>query len=261
MLAKLVTAAISPLGTALLLAVLALLCAALGWRRRAWGLALAGTLWLAAWSTPLASHALRGRLEAPYPPVPVLSLPAAPVVVVLGGGVAPPATAQGLPQLEAAADRVWHAARVYHAGKAPLVLASGGGVRGAGAVSEAAAMAQLLAALGVPPGAVLLEDRSTNTAENARYSAQLLQARGINRVLLVTSALHMRRALAEFAAAGLQAHPAATDHEADNTRTWPAWRRWLPDASALEGSARAVKEWVGTAAAAARPAPATAHPP
>lgn len=245
MFSKLVIALVSPLGTSLCLLLLALLCAVLGWRRRAGLLTAVATLWLALWALPVASHALRGALEAPYPPLPVQSLPAAPVVVVLGGGVEPPDTRQGLPELHAAADRVWHAARVFHAGKAPLVLASGGGPGGLGAVSEAWAMGQLLQALGVPAQAVLLEERSTNTRENARYTAELLQKRGITRVLLVTSALHMRRALAEFEAVGLQAQPAAADHEAEDTRGWPAWRRWLPDAGALEGSARAIKEWVG----------------
>jgi uncharacterized SAM-binding protein YcdF (DUF218 family) len=49
---------------------------------------------------------------------------------------------------------------------------------------------------------MLLETRSRNTRENARYSAQLLDARKMHHILLVTSALHMERAMGEFSAQG-----------------------------------------------------------
>ncbi len=52
-------------------------------------------------------------------------------------------------------------------------------------------------------------------------------------------------ALALFEAQGLQVLPVATDHDAENTADWPDWRRWLPSGEALEGSRRAIKEWVG----------------
>ena len=51
---------------------------------------------------------------------------------------------------------------------------------------------------------MVLEERSLNTRQNAAYGAELLKARGIDRILLVTSALHMPRAVALFKAQGLQ---------------------------------------------------------
>jgi uncharacterized SAM-binding protein YcdF (DUF218 family) len=62
-----------------------------------------------------------------------------------------------------------------------------------------------------------------------------------NAVLLVTSALHMARACAEFEAVGPEALPAATDHEGRITAHWPWWQRWLPSTDALDGSARGVE--------------------
>ena len=73
-------------------------------------------------------------------------------------------------------------------------------------------------------------------------TAALLKSRGISRVLLVTSALHMPRARAQFERAGLQVVPAATDHLATTTAS-PL--RWLPSAEALDTSGRVIKEWVG----------------
>lgn len=99
-----------------------------------------------------------------------------------------------------------------------------------------------MADLGVPVSAMVLEPASRNTIENARFTADLLQDRGITRVLLVTSALHMPRSVALFEQQGLEIIPAATDHE---VRPEPAWRLWLPNTNALDGSSRAIKEWIG----------------
>ena len=91
--------------------------------------------------------------------------------------------------------------------------------------------------------AVLLETDSATTRGNAVYTAQLLEDRGLERVLLVTSALHMERALATFRAAGVEAWPAPTDFEVEPLP--PDLLRWLPDAQALADSTRALKEYLG----------------
>lgn len=213
--------------------------------RTAWLLVLAASFWLALWSTPWASNALRLALESRYPPVPVAATPPAPAIVLLSGGIAPPAQGQEHPNLNEAADRIWHAARLYRAGKAPLIVLSGGSGAMGEATSEALAMQQLLLEWGIPASAMLLEDASRNTAENASFSAALLRQRGIQHVLLVTSALHMPRAVRLFEDQGLNVIPAAADHEGRATAHWPWWLRWLPNGTALDGSARAIKEWVG----------------
>jgi uncharacterized SAM-binding protein YcdF (DUF218 family) len=51
-------------------------------------------------------------------------------------------------------------------------------------------MRQFMLALSVPDSARLLEPHSRNTNQNARYTANLLGERGIEDILLVTSALH-----------------------------------------------------------------------
>jgi uncharacterized SAM-binding protein YcdF (DUF218 family) len=243
---KFVIAAISPLGTALLLGVVALVLArsARGALRRA-GYA-AGALavaWLWFWSTPVASGWIRGPLEDAAGERRVEALPAAPAIVVLGGAVEGPMAPWRLyPDLKAAGDRVWHAARLYRAGKAPLIVLSGGTVN-PGEMPEAVAMRQFLGDLGVPASALLLESRSQTTTENAADTARLLQQRGIRTVLLVTSALHMRRARGLFERAGLQVIPAPTDYEVVH-RSWRVLDV-VPDTEALDGSARAIKEIVG----------------
>ncbi len=201
-------------------------------------------VWLWIWSLPMLSHWLGGMVENQYPQVPISALPQAQALVVLGGALSPPSGNNSDIDLNSAADRVWFAARLFHASKAPLLLLSGGSDPERHAFSEARAMAIFLADLGVPAQALLLEEQSRNTRQNATFSAALLKARGIDRILLVTSALHMPRAFALFTAQGLQVTPAATDFEASQAPP-PGLLAWLPDALALDGSGRAMKELVG----------------
>ena len=129
-----------------------------------------------------------------------------------------------------------------HAGKAPVVVLSGGADLAFSATTEAEAMRELMLDFGVDNEAMLLETRSRNTLENARLSVNILNERDVDTVILVTSALHMQRALAKFKDEGIGVIPAATDHEVLRR---PGWLDWLPDTAALDGSARAMKEWVG----------------
>ena len=244
LLSKIAIALISPLGSALALALLALVLGAWGRRRWALGLGSAALVWLWLWSLPVASSWLLVQAEARYPVVPVQALPKAQAIVVLGGAMHAATRAQALPGLSAAADRVWHAARLYHGTRAPLLVLSGGTDPRVNLTSEAQAMRVLLLDLGVPDAAMLLEGNSRTTQENARFTADLLHQRGMDQILLVTSAVHMRRAVALFEAAGLRVTPAATDYAAAAP---PGLLGWLPDAGALEVSGRGLKELVGAA--------------
>ena len=243
LLSKLVTALISPFGSALLVALLALLCAVRSRRRLAFGLGAGAVAWVWLWATPVVGKSLRMHLESGFPPLRVEALPAAAVAVVLGGAIAAPGDGRPYAQLHEGSSRVWQAARLYHAGKAPLLLLSGGGRAASTATSEAQAMAMLLGDLGVPGAAQVLEEDSRNTAQNAAFSAALLKQRSIQRVLLVTSAMHMARAMAEFEAAGLAVVPVAVDH--GGSLAWDDWAAWMPNAGSLDESGRAIKEALG----------------
>ena len=252
MFSKLVTAVISPLGTGLLLGLSGLLLLGLA-QRRHWtprlgvGLLAVALGWIWLWSLPVASDALRGWIEDQAGPRLMAELPSTEVLVVLGGGMSgprPPRRPDA--DLGSAADRVWHAARLFHTGKAQQLLLSGGQVR-SGDGSAAQAMRGLLLDLGVPDQAIRLKALSTNTATNASEIAALLKADGVDELMLVTSALHMPRARAQFERAGLRVVPAPTDFEVIEMPL--DLLQLIPSAAALDGSARAFKEllgrWVG----------------
>lgn len=247
---KLLTQFALPPGSALVLAVLALVCLGLGRRTIAALCLLLSILWLWTFSTPLVAETLTRRIAADDLPVAAETLPQADLIVVLGGGLAPPDASLPYPDLSDAADRVWHAARLYHAGRAPRILVSGGNVWPDGEpaadrvrASEAAAMRRFLLDLGVPADAILLEGNSRTTRENAIDTAAILRREGLKQVLLVTSALHMPRALAAFRTAGVDAIPASTDLAPHSDA--PRVLQLMPDSDALNQSARALKELLG----------------
>lgn len=195
-----------------LLGLAALLLAAVGRRRAAWVLLLVqvGLLWLAA--APWVAERLALWLERDYPPMALAATPTADVVVVLGGAV----RQVGEPAVEnltRASDRLLRAARLYRAGKVEAVLAVGGNLSWMReAAPESALMRELLVEWGVPRDAILLETRSQTTRENALFAAEILAAQDWERVLLVTSAGHMRRAVGAFRAAGVEVIPSPTDY-------------------------------------------------
>lgn len=105
-------------------------------------------------------------------------------IVVLGCRVRPDGTAS-----PALARRARHGAWLYRRGLAPIVVLTGG--VGAHPPSEARAAAAVARAEGVPDAALVLEELSTSTEENAREAARLIDA---ERVLVVTDAYHAFRA-------------------------------------------------------------------
>jgi len=223
--------------------------AVLAWvLRRKWfaggvaGLALA---WSALWSIPFASETLRGVLEHRYAIRDASALPSADAIVVLGGG----SNYAWLdrPDVDPAklrSSRLAAGARAWHAGKASKVILSGGGV---GNTTEARRMADAIQRLGVPQDALLLEERSHDTRDNARFSTALLEAgHGGRHVLLVTSALHMPRATLLFTQAGAEVTPVPVP---EGRPAVGLRDRWLPSRRALWRSGRAFKEFAALTAA------------
>ena len=244
MLSKIVIATISPLGTALLVGFAAIVLTWFGRKRLSLCCAVFALAWLLLWSLPVVSAAAVRYVESRHAPVPLQQVPKAAAIVVLGGGVGGTSWPESIGQaanLGRSADRVWHGARLFHAGKAPLVILTGAQFFGQG-ISEAEAAELFILDLGVPPSAIVLEQRSRTTRENARYVAELLQDTGRKDILLVTSATHMERARRHFEAQGLEVFAAATDYQSATLTTSYCC---LPSAAALNESGSVFKELLG----------------
>ena len=212
-------------------------------QRSAIAMSLVALFWFWCWATPALYFILGCGLEKAYPPLEAGKMPVADAIVVLGGGMNRNTT---LPYAEmySSADRVWHAARLYRAGKAPVVIPSGEG--------EERSAVPLLLDFGVPRQAIRVESKARNTEENALLVEKLVNTLPgavkirAPRVLLVTSAWHMRRALQNFGQTGLDVIPAATDHEAmviqaEGLNGWC----FLPSAEMFYRNSMMFKEYLG----------------
>jgi uncharacterized SAM-binding protein YcdF (DUF218 family) len=106
-------------------------------------------------------------------------------------------------------------------------------------------MKDFLISLGVAPGDLIVEDRSTTTYENAAECRKLLGKRGINRITLVTEAFHMPRAVRCFSKAGFEVTPAPCRFRAG--RYEHNLQTYLPSAGAARGFQTVAHEWLGLA--------------
>ena len=293
----------SPMGLEVLLLAAGLICLLLPKRRirLAIGFLVAALALFWVLGSTVTVRALEWELEREFPVRLAEEMPAADAIVLLGGGMAAAPGHYPYADMAPAADRVWHAARLYKAGKAPIIIPSGSG--------DLASTVPLLQDFGVPSSAILVEGKARNTEENARFVEKILAARGkkradgegnlsrveggegrgsgdLNRVergeriegggsgdlsrvervdradgkavavhrpkiLLVTSAWHMRRSVLMYEryAPNLEVIPAATDYEMAARQRGDAvvyfLRELVPDADAFFRSSFLLKEYVG----------------
>ena len=227
------------------------------WRRRRRGalaFCCASLAWMLAWTCGFIFPDIMVDLEKEYPPQPVETSPSADAIVLLGGGMSCNTNVLVYPEMYQAADRVWHSARLWKAGKAPVVIASGS--------YEAEASVPLLRDLGVPDSAIIVEPDARNTEENARFTAAILAKRQVVeeggrpfRILLVTSAWHMRRSVLMFerAFAGIAANggpkieiiPAPTDYDGLCGKRPFRYSDIFPSAECMNRKSYAFKEILG----------------
>lgn len=235
-----------PPGTQILLGLLALGLAWRGRRRLAAVPAAVAMVSLYLLATPWGAWQVARPLEAEVTPLTGLQhlkQGGWQVVVVLGGGrtpAAPEFAGKDVPSPQVL-TRLRYAALVQRQSGLPLLVSGGRPLEAQR--SEAALMAESLRDdFGVPVR--WLEARSRTTAENAAFSAELLAAHDIHRIVLVSHAGHLPRAVALFRAAGLDVLPAPTQFTPAPEGFTPL-ERWTPQHDSLGNSRRALHEWLG----------------
>lgn len=179
-------------------------------------------------------------LEGAYPPLREMPARVDGILVLGGADDLVISRDRGTPGLNAAAERMTEAVALARRYPRAMVVYSGGAVRQGW--SEAQAARIFFAGQGLE-GRVVYEDRSRTTWENAVFSRERLGERGGERWVLVTSALHMKRAMAAFAAAGWTG--LLPDPVAYRSSRHPAWGASEGVSARLSVLDAAVHEWFG----------------
>ncbi|MGH8126265.1 MAG: YdcF family protein [Rhodanobacteraceae bacterium] len=235
--------ATSPLPYALVLLVVLVVA----WRWLPGGVRYAGVIveiLLVVLMTPLGANTLARMVESRAPPASACKAPMPDTVVVLGAGFAyPPASPDDFGALHLAGlQRVFAGVALWRRiPGARLVIAGGGG---SGRIREAVPMANLAMQLGVPAASVEIEDRSRNTWQNARNVAALTPPVP-KRIWLVTSAMHLPRALGAFRAWGFEPCAWPSNLPEARLKIWP-WA-FVPQGSAVSTASVALHELIGEA--------------
>lgn len=236
---KIIGFLISPIGGAIAGGVVAVVCARLGRKRKAKWISGLTVAWLWLWMTPVMTWVVGVPLESEFlvdGRVPAVeSFPEADAIVLLGGSMGAETNLSSYAEMWSGADRVWQAARLYKAGKAQKVIATGNGARDS--------TLPLLKDFGMPSECVLFHD-----ARNTEEEAKLVEGMGYKKILLVTSAWHMKRARLMFEkyAPSVEVVCAPADFENSIVAARPfSFSDFLPDPGVFMGNSVALHEWVG----------------
>ena len=220
----------------------ALLCLLAGLVLRKRLLLWYAALFLWAFSMPVVCNGLMRFVEGGTRRIPVSAVSRVDAIVVLSGMIR---QVDGAPlgEWDDAADRFEGGIDLFKARKAPLLVFTRGQMPWQpDAIPEGELLSKRAVLLGVPQSSIRLTAKVGNTADEAVAAAKLLGDR--KKIILVTSAYHMRRALFLFEHAGFEVVPFRVDYQVDDNSGLTVLR-FLPNAEALAQSEKALREMIG----------------
>ena len=187
------------------------------------------------------SDALIKPLESSFPPLKASSINSANVIVVLTGGVTDLSWRSISPQPSITSlSRLTYGITLYKQVSGINIIISGGsGDPEKQNISEADAMKDMAIALGVPAKDMLIERDSRNTIESVNALRRFV---GDKSMVLVTSASHMKRAVAMFKKMGMNVVPAPTDYISEQKKV--SLYSLIPIANHLLTSSTAFYEYI-----------------
>jgi uncharacterized SAM-binding protein YcdF (DUF218 family) len=205
-----------------------------------------GLLWVCA--MPVASDQVMRAVEGRAVRMPAATMPEADVIVVLSSTRIRAPGESGVMEWQDP-DRVLGGVALFQAGKAPFLFFPNGKMPW---VSEDAAVGplsiQFAQQMGVPRASMATTEKVVNTAQEARAIAELLKKRkevdSPPKVLLVTSAYHMRRSTLLFEKEGLEVIPFPVDFQVAAAKEFTILDL-MPWADALRQTEKALREVYG----------------
>jgi uncharacterized SAM-binding protein YcdF (DUF218 family) len=235
---KLLPVLFLPLGVVIVLLLYAVI------RIRRWPVFVALVILYLA-SIPAIGDRFVGSLESRYPAIPINQAEDADAIVVLGGIFGPPAAEGMLPNVSESGERLEAGIILAQLGKAPWLVFTGGRLpwenrpRLEGEDSKAQAIIR-----GVPAKKILVTHEVANTADEARAIADLMREHDWHRVILVTTAWHMPRAVLLFKRAGVDCVIFPVDFRTESERRVTPLS-FVPKVEALHNTETALREYYG----------------
>ena len=166
--------------------------------------------------------------------------------ILLGGGLTYDKTADRV-NYGSNADRYIQVLEPYHNGQIDRIVVVGGPANYLEPwTREGDILKRFLLNAGVREQDIIVENRSLNTHENAKYCRPLLDKLGDERFLLITSATHIRRAVACFEKQGIKVMPYAVQKRV-GIRRWELDYLLVPQVSNFNAWASLIHEWIGYA--------------
>ena len=236
---KIVGFLVSPIGGAIAGGIVAVVCARLGRKRMAQWIGGLTVAWLWLWMTPIMTWVVGVPLEREFlvdGKVPMVeTFPEADAIVLLGGSMGIETNTSSYAEMATSADRVWQAVRLYKAEKADKIIATGDYAKDT--------TLPLLKDFGMGEESVSFVDARTTEEE-----AKGLEKLGYKKILLVTSAWHMKRARLMFEKYAPEIEVVCAPADFENTFTaekTPLLKMFLPDPNVFMLNSVAFHEWVG----------------
>lgn len=191
------------------------------------------------------AHKLAKNLEQQYPQFSINETPKADAMIVLGGSLSPPINPRKFSQLSGTSNRFWLASELYKAKKADTIILSGGNVFDqAGVKPESHYIKQWLINVGIPESAILIDDKSRTTRENALETQKILNEKQAETALLITSAIHMPRSVQLFSALDINIIPTSSDVLITDYHS-PGILQIIPSSHALSLTTQSLHEYYG----------------
>jgi uncharacterized SAM-binding protein YcdF (DUF218 family) len=169
------------------------------------------------------------------------------IIMLCGGATLDTPNIDGAGHLSGySANRLLTTAILSKKANLPVIISGGQVFSDTGNESEISK--RELVQLGIPEEMIIIENKSRNTAENAKYVRGLLESYNFKKPLLVTSAFHMKRAVLNYSKQEIKVQPFPTDYSCSINTTIRA-SSFIPSNGAFNGVGLSLKEYLGIAAA------------
>lgn len=192
--------------------------------------------------TSVVAEQTMGWLESAYEPP---ANPQGDVIIMLGGGAMPDSPdVDGTGALCASpANRLLTAVRLQRRLDVPILVSGGQVYSDSG--PEAQIARRILLSLGVPDDKILVETKSINTTQNAKFSTEILREHGLSQPLLVTSAFHMKRSVLNFEKQGVAVTAYPADYQVSHHPVFH-YTKLRPQTEALLNNVTVLQETMRT---------------